>query len=55
MKEKNVFGGIPKFWRWFCEDQGHENFVLDSFSFKAYMTLQVTQGNIYLTWYEDGH
>ena len=30
---------VPKFWRWFCENQGHENFVLVTCSFKAYCKL----------------
>ena len=30
---------VPKFWWWFCENQGHKNFVLVSYSFKAYCKL----------------
>ena len=36
-KQRMFFGApVPKFWWRFCENQGHENFVLASCSFKLH-------------------
>ena len=37
---------VQMFWRRFCENQGRENFVLASCSFKAYCKLQCTKASI---------
>ena len=40
-EKKRMFFGMPvqKFWWWFCENQGCQNFALASYFFKAYCQL----------------